>query len=529
MAPRVLLTSVFKPFAVDDMYSRRKSIHELCHNQLTRAQGVFSPRTYHNTYGIHAIANNIETPTTVLDFPTLKRFTKELEKGYDVIGISAIIPNFQKAKKMVEQAREISPRSTVVIGGFCASVPQIDKLMEVDHICVGDGISFMRELMGLSPEFEFKNPDVYADSRELFGVPLFGVSQNPHIVVGLGCSYGCDFCCVTHFFGRKHIRFYKHGRPLFEEMVRVKERFRTNSIVFIGDDNFLIDLKRAEELRQCVVESGMMFRSFIFASADKVEKFGPEKLAEMGVDTVWIGRESNLENYRKNEGINIPAMVDELKDYGIKTILSSILLLDCHTKDNITDDINDHLSANPALSQFSHYSPAPGTVLYDRLWEENRILAQIPYEEWHAFHQPWFIHPEFTLQEAEKVQDLAYERDFLELGPSIMRFAEVELRGWERMKDSPKPHLRKRAEFFARSMWQYRIICLATMHLAPNQHVRELAGDILGRIETHFGKASGFERATARGLQVTGRLRQWRTRHFGDALQPHTRLVKYNC
>lgn len=35
-------------------------------------------------------------PTTVLDFPTLKRFKKELGKGYDYIGISFIVPNFKK-------------------------------------------------------------------------------------------------------------------------------------------------------------------------------------------------------------------------------------------------------------------------------------------------------------------------------------------------------------------------------------------------------------------------------------------------
>ena len=65
-------------------------------------------------------------------------------------------------------------------------------------------------------------------------------------------------------------------------------------ISFIGDDNFLIDLNRAEELRRCVVESGKVFNFLIFASADKVIDFGVEKLAEMGAGIIWIGRESRF-------------------------------------------------------------------------------------------------------------------------------------------------------------------------------------------------------------------------------------------
>ena len=44
MPPRVLLSSVFKPFGVDGIYGRKESKIELFHNQLTKAQGVFSLR-----------------------------------------------------------------------------------------------------------------------------------------------------------------------------------------------------------------------------------------------------------------------------------------------------------------------------------------------------------------------------------------------------------------------------------------------------------------------------------------------------
>ncbi len=527
MPQRVLLTSVFKPFAVDNIYSRVESKIELFHNQVTKAQGLFSLRNFHHTYGLHAIANNIDVPTTVLDYPTLERFRREVKKGYDIVGIGSILPNFQKVKRLVEETRELSPKSKIVIGGFCATLPNLEKLMDVDYVCVGEGISFMRDLLGLEPEFKFKNPDVYSDHREIFGAPIYG-KKSPQIIVGLGCSYGCDFCAPSHFFGRKHIKFFKTGSELFKEMLRMEKLYRSNEIGFAGDDNFLLDLGRAEELRQCVAESGRIFKLFVFGSADRAMKFGPEKLAEMGVNTIWIGRESRFRDFGKNKGLNMAEVIAELRRYGIKTIMSSILLIEEHTKRNIREDIDDHLACNPTFSQFAFYSPVHGTELFDRLYEENRILTAVPFEEWHAFKQPWFIHPEFNLMEAEKIQNEAYDRDFLELGPSVMRFVQADYEGWLNLKDSPKPHLRARAKSFADSMWRSKIILRATEHLAPNEKVRELARDLRGRIEKDFGPITAFERTAARGLHATGRFREFRTKHWGDAIQPRTKIIHYN-
>ena len=87
---RVLLSSVFGPYAQDDEFGSR-SINpiELYHNQVTRMQGSFSLRMFHRSWGIMMIQHNIPAPCTVLDFPTLEAFAQEL-KGhrYDIVGIS---------------------------------------------------------------------------------------------------------------------------------------------------------------------------------------------------------------------------------------------------------------------------------------------------------------------------------------------------------------------------------------------------------------------------------------------------------
>ena len=109
---RVLLTSVFGPYAQDDEYgSRVMNPMELYHNQVTRTQGPFSLRMFHRSWGIMLIQANIEAPCTLLDFPTLDRFLDEIrDNQYDVIGITSIIPNEAQGEEDVRADPPLSAR-----------------------------------------------------------------------------------------------------------------------------------------------------------------------------------------------------------------------------------------------------------------------------------------------------------------------------------------------------------------------------------------------------------------------------------
>src|SRR4030042_529137 len=116
---RVLLTSVFGPYAQDDEYGSRKiNPMELYENQVTRVQGGFSLRMFHRSFGLMMIHANLEAPCTLMDFPTLDGFMEEIShRTYDIIGISAMLPNIGKAKKMCELIRQHQPAIKIVIAG----------------------------------------------------------------------------------------------------------------------------------------------------------------------------------------------------------------------------------------------------------------------------------------------------------------------------------------------------------------------------------------------------------------------------
>jgi hypothetical protein len=159
---RVLLTSVFGPYARDDEFgSRAANPMELYHNQVTREQGCFSLRMFHRSWGIMMIQENISAPCSLLDFPTREAFERELTSHrYDVVGISSIIVNVGKVREMCRIVRRLSPGSKIVIGGHVTAIPAIERLVDADHFVRGDGISWMRRYLGEDESAPIRHPHI---------------------------------------------------------------------------------------------------------------------------------------------------------------------------------------------------------------------------------------------------------------------------------------------------------------------------------------------------------------------------------
>ena len=159
---KVLLTSVFGPYAQDDEFgSRAINPMELYHNQVTRGQGSFSLRRFHRSWGILMIQENISAPCAVLDFPTRETFARELTTHqYDIVGISSIIVNVGKAQEMCRMVRELSPGRTIVVGGHVAAIPGVEEMLDADHIVKGDGIAWMRDFLGEDAEAPIRHPEL---------------------------------------------------------------------------------------------------------------------------------------------------------------------------------------------------------------------------------------------------------------------------------------------------------------------------------------------------------------------------------
>ncbi|MBA3915568.1 MAG: radical SAM protein [Acidobacteriales bacterium] len=447
---RVLLSSVFGPYAQDDEYgSRSINPMELYHNQVTRAQGSFSLRMFHRSWGIMLIQANIGAPSTLLDFPTREAFAQELtSREYDVVGLSSIIVNVGKLREMCRMVRELSPGSQIVVGGHVAALPGLEKMIDADHILKGEGISWMRRYLGEDEHAPIRHPAIVSGLRtRIMGValPERRGATAATIIPSVGCPMGCNFCTTSAFFGGKgkFVNFYETGDELFEVMCQVEGELKVNSF-FMMDENFLLHRPRALRLLELMKQAGKSWGMSVFASANAIRKYTMEELVELGVSWVWMGLESPAASYGKLHGTDITQLTRELRRHGIRVQGSSIIGLEHHTPENIEQEIEAAVDYDTDFHQFMLYTPVPGTPLHQEMQEAGRMLEGVNLADIHGQYKFNFRHGAIGRDESKRFLDWAFWRDFERNGPSLYRMCQTMLQGWQRYKDYPDARVRER-------------------------------------------------------------------------------------
>jgi radical SAM superfamily enzyme YgiQ (UPF0313 family) len=454
---RVLLTSVFGPYAQDDEFgSRRINPMELYHNQVTRAQGSFSLRMFHRSWGIMMIQENISATSTLLDFPSREAFAKELtDHHYDIVGISSIIVNIGKVREMCRMARRLSPGSTIIVGGHVAAIPGIESLIDADHIVCGDGIAWMRGYLGEEVSAPIRHPHIVSgfDIRTMgIKVPAPAGGTAATIIPSVGCPLGCNFCTTSAFFGGKgkFLNFYDTGEELFNVMCEMESSMKVRSF-FMMDENFLLHRRRAMELLDRMKAHGKAWALYVFSSANAISKYTMRELVELGVSWVWMGLESPHSGYAKLQGHDTLALSKELRQHGIKLLGSTIVGLEHHTPENIKDEIEHAVSHETDFHQFMLYTPVPGTPLYKEM-QEKHLLLDVDLADIHGQHKFNFKHAAISRDDSNRFLDWAFWRDFQRNGPSLYRICRTTMQGWMRYKSDPDPRIRARFEWEIRSI-----------------------------------------------------------------------------
>lgn len=447
---RILLSSVFGPYAQDDEFgSRAINPMELYHNQVTRAQGSFSLRMFHRSWGIMMIQENISAPCSVLDFPTRKAFADELTANrYDIVGISSIITNVLKVREMCRMVRELSPESVIVVGGHVAAIPGLEAMIDADHIVRGEGIRWMRGYLGEDESAPIRHPAIVSGLQtRIMGVrlPQRKGGTAATIIPSVGCPMGCNFCTTSAFFGGKgkFVNFYESGDELFDVMCRIEAELQVSSF-FVMDENFLLHRTRAMRLLELMKNAGKSWELSVFASANAIRKYTMLELVELGVSWVWMGLESPRSNYGKLQGQDLVELTRELREHGIRVQGSTIIGLEHHTPDNIVQEIESAVDYGTDFHQFMLYTPVPGTPLYQEMADQGRLLSNVDYADIHGQYKFNFRHAAIGREDSQRFLDWAFWRDFERNGPSLYRLCQTMLQGWRRYKDYPDARVRQR-------------------------------------------------------------------------------------
>jgi hypothetical protein len=549
---RLLLCGVVKPYGIKDDTSEPLCTMELLNNQVTREQGIHSPRSSNPSFALFLLAENINVPTTVLDFPDWKEFTREIDSGtYTHIGISFIVPNVLKAAQMARYVRAHSPKTKILLGGHGTSIPGIRGLVECDEICRGEGIVWLRKYFGEEEERPCIHPVVpSAVNSYVYGAPIMGKAGI--IIPGVGCQNSCRFCATSHKFDRKYTPFLRTGRDIFDACRKTEEKLGVDDFGLM-DENFCKSPERARDLMEEMEQNRKAYTFSIFSSAEAITQLGIDFLVRIGVNFVWIGVESKHDLFEKTRGIDLHDLINGLQAHGISVLASSILFLENHDKETIHEDIDWAIGLESDLMQFMELGPSPGTRLYQEYEAEGKIIRGIPWPKQHGQDEIWFRHPHFSLSESAEYLRDAFIKKYHMHGPSVLNMAKTALHGFINVKaeieererlglawdpaelryvqgSSPSrdEYMRLRLEAMRKNALRFRPMLSSTLRYAPNAASAQKCREIMKQYDLTLGPMSLGDRLKSMAVRVLAIRESRRMKKDGPIMrQPPSHRVSY--
>lgn len=311
----------------------------------------------------------------------------DFDMEVDVVGITIMT---QTAIRGYEIANEFKKRNkTVIFGGIHATVLPKEAIMFGDAVVIGEAENGLWEQVLRDVETfslrEFYQLDAFPQMqdhviprRDLIKTSAGKFPIAP-VETSRGCPYQCDFCTVSKSFG------VKQRHKSLDVVINDIESIQEKALFFI-DDNITINKKFAKELftRMIPLKKTWVGQASINITKDKELM----KLArQSGCKGLLIGFESmtdtGLCKYKKTFSTfkeNVEA-VKKLQGNGILTMASFVFGLDDDTEKVFDNTYQFIKKAKPAFLQACSLTPYPGTEVFTRMKQENRILT----DDWSQF------------------------------------------------------------------------------------------------------------------------------------------------
>jgi radical SAM superfamily enzyme YgiQ (UPF0313 family) len=320
---------------------------------------------------------------------------------------------------------------------------------------------------------------------------------------------GCNFCTTSSFFGGKgkFINFFETGDALFDVMERMERSLKVQTF-FVMDENFLLHRERAMQLLRRMKTAGKSWGMAVFASANAIRKYTMMELVELGISWIWMGLESPRSRYAKLQGADTRQLTRELREHGIRVQGSTIIGLEHHTEQNISDEIDYAVGHDTDFHQFMLYTPVPGTPLYQEMSEQGRML-DVDLADIHGQDKFNFRHAAISREASKRFLDFAFWRDYERNGPSLYRMSRTLFEGWLRYRDYPDARVRER---FSREAEKLKTAYNAALWAMEKQfsRVNEGGGGQIRELRRQIEREFGTVARTA--SRVGGPLLWWTSR-----------------
>jgi len=308
------------------------------------------------------------------------------EEDVDLVGVTGMVMHAKRAYQIAARFRERG--IPVVMGGPHASSLPLEVKEHVDAVVIGEAEGVWGGLLedfGRGSLQPFYKAASYCSMEKMPHPRRDLLRQDAYMTVNCvqttrGCPHQCDFCHVTHFFGKTY-----RCRPVDEVIAEVEE-LKGNFVVFV-DDNIAGNRHYAKELFTRLRPLKKQWAS----QASMTLMRDPELLrlaAESGCVSLFVGIESlSSENLKEvNKSFNRAPQFEEalkaLHDHDIMVLAGFIFGLDNDDEGVFERTLRFCERNRIELPTFFVLTPLPGTPVFQRMESEGRLL----HKDWSQYN-----------------------------------------------------------------------------------------------------------------------------------------------
>lgn len=309
----------------------------------------------------------------------------ELSSKYKIIGLTSFTANVNRAYLLADEFRRYG--STVVIGGYHASLLQDEALLHCDTVINGfaelSWLDFLKDFeennlkkVYKRKENQYINPDWKFINKEHYLSTKF-------IEVSRGCHNKCDFCCINSFNNGLSYRNIDEVISSIEE--------HNGHLVILVSDNLTSNKAYCKELFSKIIAKNINVNIVANISHDfAYDEELVQLAARAGLKSALIGFEtldvSNKEELYKNKKIraDYKRCIDTMHKYKIGITGCFIVGFDGDSEKTVNNILKFASKNKLECLRISPLIPYPGTPIYNKLEKENRIQHN-HWEEYHAY------------------------------------------------------------------------------------------------------------------------------------------------
>lgn len=306
----------------------------------------------------------------------------------DWVLVSAMVVHRDAVADLVARCRRVGKP---LIGGGPLFLSETDRSLGVEHVVVGEAEDVAADLVADMRRGEVRALYQAPDFPDLARTPsprwdLVDLDDYATLSVQScrGCPFDCEFCDVTALNGRKPR--YKSAAQFIAELETLRTRGWQGQ-VFVVDDNFIGNKRRARELLHAVIawrrRTGARMVFITEASVDMAaDPILLDLMAKAGFKKVFLGLETpsleSLRECRKLQNLrgDLAESVRTIQQAGLEVMGGFIVGFDSDEKDIFQRQFEFIQDTGVVTAMVGLLQALPRSRLYQRLAHEGRLLAR---------------------------------------------------------------------------------------------------------------------------------------------------------